>query len=135
MLKEVADKEEEIIQQNLKELKAIRPLLFKQEDQDQESNSEDESEKEDVESEESEEVEGAERKPVNRDDLKTTAQRNRGLLNAMKERAVQEEKARRRFNKDVENYDKLVVIDKNEAARLAKRLKKKKREEAEEIQR
>lgn len=135
MLKEVADKEEEIIQQNLKELKAIRPLLFKQEDQDQESNSEDESEKEDVESEESEEVEGVERKPVNRDDLKTTAQRNRGLLNAMKERAVQEEKARRRFNKDVENYDKLVVIDKNEAARLAKRLKKKKREEAEEIQR
>lgn len=135
MLKEVADKEEEIIQQNLKELKAIRPLLFKQEDQDQESNSEDESEKEDVESEESEEVEGVERKPVNRDDLKTTAQRNRGLLNATKERAVQEEKARRRFNKDVEKYDKLVVIDKNEAARLAKRLKKKKREETEEIQR
>lgn len=119
----------------MKELKAIRPLLFEQDGQEQESDSEQESEKEKAASEQSEEVEGVERKPVNRGDLKTTAQRNKGLLHAVKERAVQEEKARRKFYKDVDNMDKLVRVDKNEAARLAKRLKKQKREEAEEIQR
>jgi len=53
----------------------------------------------------------------------------------MKERTVQAEKARRKFNKDIENFDKLARVDKNDAAHLAKRLKKQKREEAEEIQR
>lgn len=128
----MADKEEEIIEKNMKELKVIRPFLFKNEEQE-DSQSDHESENEDAASESSEDAEGVERKPVNREDIKTTAQRNRGILNAMKERVVQEEKARRKFNKDIDNMDKLKVVDKNEAARLAKRLKKKKREEAEEI--
>ena len=135
LLKAVADKEEEIIQKNLKELRAIRPRLFQQDDQEEDSNSEADSEKENADSEESEDVEGVERKPVNRADLKTTAQRNRGMLHAIKERAFLQEKARRKFNKDIENFDKLAVVDRNDAAHLAKRLKKKKREEAEELRR
>ena len=56
-------------------------------------------------------------------------------MNKLKQQAIQEEKARRKFHKDIENVDKLMATDRNQAAHLNKRLKKRKREEVEEIQR
>lgn len=120
----------------MKELKTIRPFLFEGEEKQDESESDQESndQAEEV-SEESEAEEGAKKRPVNREDIKTTAQRNKDMLNKLKQKAVREEKAQRKFHKDIENLDKLVGVDKNETARLNKRLRKLKREEAEETQR
>jgi len=67
---------------------------------------------------------------VDRADIKTTAQRNRDVLNMWKQKTVQKEKAQRKFNKDIENLDKLLTHDKNETTHLNKRLRKIKREEA-----
>lgn len=72
----------------MKELKTIRPFLFAGEDKEEESASEQASEEEEEVSEESEAEEGVQNKPVNREDIKTTAQRNKDLLNRMKQKAV-----------------------------------------------
>ena len=46
-------------------------------------------------------------KPVDREDIKTKAQRNKDLMHKLKQQAIQEEKMKRKFNKDIENMDKL----------------------------
>lgn len=135
LLEEVAQKEEDIIEKNMKELKTIRPFLFEGQEKEDESASDEESEGPEQDSEESEAEEGIRNKPVDREDIKTKAQRNKDLLHKLKQQAVQEEKARRKFNKDIDNMDKLVVLDKNQTAHLSKRLKKRKKEEADERER
>lgn len=81
----------------------------------------------------SEVEEGVKNKPVDREDIKTKAQRNKDLLNKLKQQAIQDEKAKRKFNKDIDNLDKLMAVDKSHTAHLNKQLKKRKREEADEL--
>lgn len=118
----------------MKELKTIRPFLFEGQEKEDESDSDEESDQQNEPSEESEAEEGVKNKPVDREDIKSTAQRNKDLSHKLKQKAVQEEKARRKFHKDIDNMDKLLAVDQNETAHLNKKLKRRVREEAEETQ-
>ena len=54
----------------------------------------------------------------------------------MKERAKLEEKAKRKFNKDIDNnLGKILVTSQNQVNHFTNKLKKKQKEEAEEIHR
>lgn len=104
---EVAKTEEKIIEQNLKDLKRNRPLLY-QETQDpanSESESEKEVKKESSESEDSEDVDInkplAINKPVDRLGLKTQTQRNKDALTRAKHQKLKEEIEKKKFEKDL----------------------------------
>jgi|TARA_B110000285_G_C15017507_1_gene559801 hypothetical protein len=91
LLREVVEVEEKIVQENLKDMKKTRPLLFAQSEKKVDGE-EDESEKEKVESEESEDSEDVDmNKPlginaeIDRKNIKTQAQRNKIKLIALRD--------------------------------------------------
>ena len=79
LLKKVAEKEEEIAQKRLESLKALRPSLFENDNDDDDSDKSDSEPSADASSdgEDSDAPINPKTVPVNRDDIKTDAQRNR----------------------------------------------------------
>jgi hypothetical protein len=117
LLIEVAKKEEEIVAENLKDLKRTRPLLYKA-TQGEVSDEDEEPVREQQESSESEDSEDIDpekplgiNKAVDRLGLKTQTQRNKEALTRAKVQAIKAEKEKRKFEKDLERLDNLVKQD------------------------
>lgn len=139
LLREVVEVEEKIVQENLKDMKKTRPLLFAQSEKKVDGE-EDESEKEKVESEESEDSEDVDmNKPlginaeIDRKNIKTQAQRNKIKLIALRDQKQKEAKFKRDQDKNFERMDNLIKQNDNEGNKLRKRQFKKVKAQQEEI--
>ena len=137
VLKEVAQVEEAGVLEELKNLKKVHPLEYaeqnEEDDENQNEKSEDNSSYGDEDSSDGEEADldaplGV-GKPVDRNNVKTQAQRNQKVLNRMKNQQKQKELQRIQLHKDADRVDNLVKQALNEENRIKNKMEKRERDE------
>jgi len=113
------------VEDNLKELKKNRPISFGFEVEVEVDSKDGESSEVDSSDEEIDLEKGtAVNKPIDRLKIKPAAKRNALELSKAKQRALNEEKKIRKFNKDLERLENLAKQGTNEAEYYKKKLEK-----------